>query len=138
VHQSVNQFVFTVFKCIVHDVSFSLLNALDNHLLCRLGGNAPVLDRSDINFDLVADLGVLLVLFGFSKGYLNILNFDFFNHILDQYDLDCVGFVIYFDLDVLVAGTVILAVCGPDRGLDRIKYLVAWDTFLIAELVDCG
>ena len=100
-HNTVDNGPLTITKHLVDDLALGITHSVNNHLLCRLGGNAAQIGNI-IHFftKIIIELNFGIKPAGLCENNLRIFVKDFFNNRTILKDLNFTQFLIKLDLDI--------------------------------------
>ena len=135
-HDAVDDFAFALGVQVVLRVTLGFADALQDHLLGGLRGDAPEAFRRRLDHDHVADLGVRHDLAGLVQRHFRAPVGDLVGHFFFSVDVRQAGLAVDDGGDVLGAGRVDITPVGADQGrVQGLQHHLFGQVALAADLV---
>ncbi len=123
-------------ELLVNDAALRLADALDDDLLCRLGGDAAELLGLHGNGDQIAELGAAADLPGGLEIDLVAGVLDLLHHGLHDVHLDALLVLVDDDLDIVLTLGIVAAESRQHGLTDFIVHIVAGNAFFLLDVLD--
>ena len=124
-------------ELLIDYAALRLANALNDDLLCRLGGDTPELLRLHRDGQHIAELGAAAqLLCGFKVDLVRGI-FDFLHDGLVDVHLDALVLLVKNDLNIVLAFGVVAAECRKHRLLDFVVHICSGDALFFFYILYC-